>query len=417
MLALTNSGVGNNKSEFAKETAKRIINQLHDQDNIAVTYFGVEFHVYIPLTPKSEIPKEKIEKMKKGIKCKGSTYYYNAIEGAYKQLEQSTSKNKRIILISDGGNELEEFKYNQYFESINKEHNIELTFILIEHQNVKLTNSLCYNRGCSYFCFSKKEDIEKYIDNHLNYMLFPHSYDYDVVYTSTNSKIYKCIGVGKAEIDSKKTKEGMKTRSLMNTKSSFPSDLIVRKGEYYSKGGLILLKVEKDEESKDELISFQITVKYTDREGKKCIQNYDYSFRCNEENNFSSDAIRNGIALYYYGQGYRKIAKLAESIRNLEKVEYQLTYEKEVSESNINKIIEEENKQQKEITKCEEIIKNLVEITSYDNVWNDGTFLKENYKEIEGLTENKRGEYLKNMMAIYEPSIKTLQRRKEDNDF
>lgn len=74
-------------------------------------------------------------------------------------------------------------------------------------------------------------------------------------------------------------------------------------------------------------------------------------------------------------------------------------------------------KQQKEITKCEEIIKNLVEITSYDNVWNDGTFLKENYKEIEGLTENKRGEYLKNMMAIYEPSIKTLQRRKEDNDF
>ena len=355
--------------------------------------------------------------MKKGIKCKGSTYYYNAIEGAYKQLEQSTSKNKRIILISDGGNELEEFKYKQYFESINKEHNIELTVILIEHQNVKLANSLCYNRGCSYFCFSKKEDIEKYIDNHLNYMLFPHSYDYDVVYTSTNSKIYKCIGVGKAEIDSKKTKEGMKTRSLMNTKSSFPSDLIVRKGEYYSKGGLILLKVEKDEESKDELISFQITVRYTDREGKKCIQNYDYSFRCNEENNFSSDAIRNGIALYYYGQGYRKIAKLAESIRNLEKVEYQLTYEKEVSESNINKIIEEENKQQKEITKCEEIIKNLVEITSYDNVWNDGTFLKENYKEIEGLTENKRGEYLKNMMAIYEPSIKTLQRRKEDNDF
>ena len=69
MLALTNSGVGNNKSEFAKETAKRIINQLHDQDNIAVTYFGVESHVYIPLTPKSEIPKEKIEKMKKGIKC------------------------------------------------------------------------------------------------------------------------------------------------------------------------------------------------------------------------------------------------------------------------------------------------------------------------------------------------------------
>ena len=67
---------------------------------------------------------------------------------------------------------------------------------------------------------------------------------------------------------------------------------------------------------KEEEISFQITVKYTDRDSKQCIQNYNYSFN-DKENVFSSEAIENGLALYYYAQGFRKIAKLAVAIRDL----------------------------------------------------------------------------------------------------
>ena len=289
-----------------------------------------------------------------------------------------------------------------------------MTIILIDSNEPKIATDLCYNKGCNYYSFSKSEDIEKYIDTHLNYMLFPHSYDYDVVYTSTNSKIYKCIGVGKTEIDSKKTKEGMKTRSLVKTTSSFPSDVSVVKGKIYSQGGFILLKVDKDDDSKEEEISFQITVKYTDRDSKQCIQNYNYSFN-DKENVFSSEAIENGLALYYYAQGFRKIAKLAVAIRDLETAESHLFYEQQVKEEKVDELIKKEKEYQSEIDKCEKIIEKLVEITSYDNFWNVGTFLKEHYKEIEGLTENKRGDYLKNMMSIYEPSIKKLQLRKENN--
>ena len=52
----------------------------------------------------------------------------------------------------------------------------------------------------------------------------------------------------------------MKTRSLVKTTSSFPSDVSVVKGKIYSQGGFLLLKVDKDDDSKEEEISFQITL-------------------------------------------------------------------------------------------------------------------------------------------------------------
>ena len=111
------------KIDIAKETAKRIVGQLNSEDRVAITYFGLQSSVYLPLTVKSEITKETIDKIK-SIKCRGSTYYYNGLKGAYDQLEKSTSRNKRIILLTDGGNKVEETKYKKYFESINKSSNI-----------------------------------------------------------------------------------------------------------------------------------------------------------------------------------------------------------------------------------------------------------------------------------------------------
>ena len=128
-----------------------------------------------------------------------------------------------------------------------------------------------------------------------------------------------------------------------------------------------LLKVEKGKECKDEEISIQITVKYNDREGKQCIQNYTYSFK-DKENTFSSEAIDNGLALYYYGQGYIKIAKLAVSIRNLDKAGYKLTREENLDEFNVIELKEKEENSSDGIKKCEEKIKKLVEITSYDGM-------------------------------------------------
>ena len=63
-----------------------------------------------------------------------------------------------------------------------------------------------------------------------------------------------------------------------------------------------------------------------------------------------------------------------------------------MKEEKVDELIKKEKEYQSEIDKCEKIIEKLVEITSYDNFWNVGTFLKEHYKEIEGLTENKRGD-------------------------
>ena len=104
--------------DFAKEITKRIINQINEKDRIAITYFGLESSVLLPLTLKSEITKEMIDKMK-SIKKRGSTYFFSGLEGAYKQLEKSTSNNKRIIMLTDG-KMYKEKKFKQYFDEIKK---------------------------------------------------------------------------------------------------------------------------------------------------------------------------------------------------------------------------------------------------------------------------------------------------------
>ena len=68
----------------------------------------------------------------------------------------------------------------------------------------------------------------------------------------------------------------------------------------YSRGGLILLKINPDDLNKDEDLKFNFSLEYRSFDDKNCTQNYSYVIGNDKGKNeyFIDNNIRKGISLY-----------------------------------------------------------------------------------------------------------------------
>lgn len=79
--------------------------------------------------------------------------------------------------------------------------------------------------------------------------------------------------------------------------------MIKSKEKYYSKGGLILIKISPEDLNKNEDIKFEFNLEYIqDENNSKSSQNYSYTIKKEEKNNefFKNDNIKKGISIYYF---------------------------------------------------------------------------------------------------------------------
>ena len=233
----------------------------------------------------------------KAIKPFGDENIYNALKGAMEQLEHSEKKNKRIIIITDlwaHDSDLSDFK--KLFKKCVHENKIEITIIGISQDaNCHLAEVVAYEKGCNYYNVLYSDDLEKYLVKQFNYICFPYSYNVKVKYNSTNLKVVECLGVG-----DKKIEEG-NNLDICEMGSAVPSELKLINGENYMEGGLILLKLKK-QNNKNINFSCELTLEYEDRNYVKNEQKYKYdvSNELTTDNYFSSKALEKGISLYYY---------------------------------------------------------------------------------------------------------------------
>ena len=117
-----------NSQEVSNEIIKSIVNQMSNNYSISITTFNLKSKVVTPMKTKKETDLDLIDKMK-NIQCRGSTDFELGLKGACEQLEKSTSKNKRIIIITDG--KLLEKQENEFKEMFKKVivKNIEITIV------------------------------------------------------------------------------------------------------------------------------------------------------------------------------------------------------------------------------------------------------------------------------------------------
>ena len=284
------------RNDLSVQSIVKLVQQLKDEDGIAINTFDTESHNIVPFTLKKNLTQKNINDIK-AIKPFGDENIYNALKGAMEQLEHSEKKNKRIIIITDlwaHDSELSNFK--KLFKKCVHENKIEITIIGISQDaNSHLAEVVSYEKGCNYYNVLYSNDLEKYLVKQFNYICFPYSYNVKIKYNSTNLKVVKCLGVG-----DKKIEEG-NNLDICEMGSAVPSELKLINGENYMEGGLILLKLKK-QNNKNINFSCELTLEYEDRNYVKNEQKYKYdvSNELTTDNYFSSKALEKGISLYYY---------------------------------------------------------------------------------------------------------------------
>ena len=287
------------RNDLSVEAIVKLTEQLNDDDGIAINTFDENSHNIVPFRLKKDLTQKNIDDIKK-IRPTGNENIYNALEGAMQQLLESRKKNKRIILITDlwaHDDDLKQFK--QLFKRCVHECDIEITIIGISQDaNSHLAKIVAYEKGCNYYNVLDEKDLDKYLVKQFNYLCFPYSYNIKIKYNSDSLKIVKCIGAGEKEIEGEGT-----NADICDIGSAIPSELTIVNGNIYMEGGLILLQLKNKNENNYNIDhSCELVLEYDDRNFNKIVQNYQYDIKNdkNEQNFFSSDAIREGIALYYY---------------------------------------------------------------------------------------------------------------------
>ena len=285
------------RNDLSVEAIVKLISQLNDDDGIAINTFDETSHNIVPFKLKKNLTQENIEDVKKIVPT-GNENIYNALEGAMNQLLESTKKNKRIILITDlWAHDSDLVQFKELFKKCVHEKNIEITIIGISQDaNSHLAQIVAYEKGCNYYNVLNDNDLEKYLVQQFNYLCFPYAYNLKINFKSNDLKIIECIGAG-----DKKDKENL--NEICDIGSAVPSELKIVNNNIYMEGGLILLKLKKqNQNNSNKNFLCELILKYDDRNYNPIEQKYEYEIKIedNAEDYFSSKSIEKGIGLYYY---------------------------------------------------------------------------------------------------------------------
>ena len=300
--------------ELAKESLKKLISIMNENnDKMSLITFNHKTDKIFGLLKKNDIEKKflsDIDQITKG----GGTDLVGALKASMENIETKDNIEKRIIMITDveywdNNNELFDL-----FKKCVEEKGISITIIAIsEESNLTLADKVCHFKGCNYFSITKSSELETFMVKNFNYIFFPIAHNTKLNIISENSQIIKCIGGDNELPDDFENNESIeipKPQKEISFEfgSAFSSELIrIKDNEgndnIYTKGGLILLKVNTNDLNKNEDLKFNINFEYTSFEGKKYSQNYTYIIenKKEEKNDFFKDNnIKKGISVYYF---------------------------------------------------------------------------------------------------------------------
>ena len=294
--------------DLAKEALIKLVSVMDEKnDRLSLITFNQKAEKIFGLLNKSEIEKNQIQKLK-DIKAGGGTNLIDAAIAAADNLnkEENINKKKRMIFITDAYyDDTSEELFNLIKLNAEDLH-LPCTIMAISSEsNIALADKLCHFNGCNYFTIAKSTDLEYYLVQNFDYFFFPIAHQTKLTIKSENANIIKCIGGENEVLDELNSvkKDINKNKVEYDFGTSFSSKMIKSKEKYYSKGGLILIKISPEDLNKNEDIKFEFNLEYIqDENNSKSSQNYSYTIKKEEKNNefFKNDNIKKGISIYYF---------------------------------------------------------------------------------------------------------------------
>ena len=309
-MSLTDEKDKKSRLDLAKEALVKLVSIMNENDRLSLITFNQKAEKIFGLSTKAEIQNNLEQKLPE-IKAGGGTNLVDAAIAAMDNLNsnnENNDKKKRIVFITDAYYDDTSEELFNLIKYHSEEIHIPCTIMAISSEsNIALADKLCHFPGCNYFTVTKSSELEDYLVKNFNYIFFPIAYQTKMTVKSENAKIIKCIGDKNNildELDKNKNNDLYKDNNMVfDFGTAFSSELMLYKDKTYSKGGLILLKVNLDDLLKDEDIKFDITLEYIDDDNKtNSCQNYSYIIKKEEKSNefFKDNNIKKGIAIYYF---------------------------------------------------------------------------------------------------------------------
>ena len=299
---------------LAKESLIKLVSIMDENDKMSLITFNHETQKIFDLLDKKEIENKFLNDIN-SIKANGGTELVEALRAAMNNLdmENINKKEKRIIMITDAYYSDDDNKLMNLFRQCVEEKGVSITLMAISSEsNLSLADKLCHFKGCNYFPITNSSDLETFLIKNFNYIFFPIAFDTKVAIKS-NVQILKCVGGGNDlfdEFNNKNNKVGDPNPSneiTFDFGTAFSSEILKIKDmngveKLYSRGGLILIKINSEDLNKKEELKFDFNLEYHSSDGHKSSQNYSYNIdnKNLELEYFNDNNIRKGISIYYF---------------------------------------------------------------------------------------------------------------------
>lgn len=148
MFAIDSSGsMEGEKNELSKISMRDFINELYDSDSFSVASFNDNINVLISRQEYKNANKDKVNELISGIEATGGTDINKALEQGIMNFKSDVSKNKLLILLSDGQSDVDE---NNLTEMLNADIKV-ITIGFGEDANNELLENIANSTGGKYY--------------------------------------------------------------------------------------------------------------------------------------------------------------------------------------------------------------------------------------------------------------------------
>ena len=283
------------KIKSAAEAVVALLGHLKTEDSVGVVVFSNSARVLKPLEKIKDSDTDLKDSKDKILKLEadGGTNMFAGMEKATEMFNDYHDKGtageveNRIIFLTDAQPNRGDISEEGVFGLMksNADQKVYTSFIGIGVDfNTKLIEAINKVRGTNYYAVHSPLKFKKRMDDEFDFMVTPLVFDLELKVQADGFKIKKVYGSPEAD---EATGEIMKVATL------FPSEST----EEGTRGGVVLLHLEKVHGVRD--YEIQLTVNYTDREGKEDSSSSTFAFK-QESEFYDNTGIRKAIVLARY---------------------------------------------------------------------------------------------------------------------
>lgn len=251
------------KLNIAKDLIMKIVDKLGEQDRLAVVAFHNDAIELQPLVYLSANQKNDIKRTVNQLKADGGTNMGKAVDVSSKlfdRIDLTHAYDNRIIFLTDAQTNSGELSIDYFKKQMqtNAERRIYTTFIgLGIDLQTQLIQEITNIRGANYFTVHDRENFCQLLDDDFALIVTPLVFNLQLRLNSKQFQIDHVFG---------SPNHDESTEQLMKINTLFPSR--TRDDGKSTRGGVVLIKLKKVQDTSDEQQDLQLTMTYEDRLGQ-----------------------------------------------------------------------------------------------------------------------------------------------------